>query len=545
MRKSKRKPIYTLLSLSVLLVLCFSSFAAENSKLTYNLSEESATIDPQLVTGETGIMIDYMCMEGLTRLGKNPGEVIPGTAEKWDISEDGLTWTFYIRDNAKWSNGKPVTAHDFAYGMKRALDPNTAAQYASFLYYIKNAEEFNTEKIKDFAEVGIKVLDDNKLEITLGAPCPFFTQITAFPTSFPLNEEFYTKEIDGEFEYALDAETMLYNGPWKIENWLPGQGGKIEFKKNPDYWGKDIIKIDEIDFTIVKDDNTAANMFLSGKVDITRIDGEQYKRFEDSDDKKDIRKIIDGAVWYLEYNINNEYFKNEKIRNAFGLAIDRKTLCEEIRADGSEPAYAFVPYGTFGGKNTTFRDRFGKSYFKEDTTKAKKLLTEGLEELGIPGPVKVKLLLNDNPTNRKVCVYLQEQFKEAFGDDVEVQLDPTTFQNRLTKMHQNDFDFTCAGWGPDYDDPMTFMDLFTSWNPNNHTGWKNKEYDELIKKASESADNEKRMENMAKAEKILMKEMPIYPMYFTSRIFLVKPYVKDVYFLIGAKPSFYWAYIEK
>ena len=517
-----------------------STATNEKPSLVYNLSEESETIDPQLVRGETGIDVIHTCMEGLTGLGKKPGEIIPGVAEKWDTSKDGLTWTFYLNKNAKWSNGEPVTANDFAFGWKRALEPATAAIYSAFLYAVKNAEEYNTGKIKDFSKVGVEVIDDYTFKVTLSTPCTYFTQLTAFPVTFPVNEKFYNTVKE---QYGLDSDKLLYNGPWKIENYLQGQGGYFDFIKNEDYWNKDNIKLDRIKFNIIKDDNTVANLFTNGQVDVTRMLPDLVSRFKNNPQfKKDVRYVNDGGLWYLEYNVTNKYFKNKKIRQAFAMAIDRKILCENIRKDGSQPAYAFVPYDTFGGKDTTFRERYGSEYFKEDISKAKLLLKEGLQELGEKNVV-AKLLINNNPQNVKVATFLQEELRKNLG--VDITLEPTTFKNRLQKMRQKNFDFIYAGWGPDYNDPMTFVDLFTSWNPNNHTVWKNNKYDALIKEAMDSPDNEVRMKAMAEAEKILMDEMPVAPLMFTSRIFLVQNYVKDVVFGLGAHPSFYWSYIQK
>ena len=517
-----------------------SSPTKTESSLVFNLSEESETIDPQLVRGETGISINYVCMEGLTRLGKTPGEIIPGVAEKWETSEDGLTWTFYLNKNAKWSNGDSVTANDFAFGWERALKPDTAAIYASFLYSVKNAEAYNTGKIKDFSKVGINVVDDYTFKVTLSTPCTFFTQLTAFPVSFPVNEKFYNTVKE---QYALDSDKMLYNGPWKIKSYLQGQGGNFQFVKNDNYWNKENIQIDNIKFEIIKDDNTVANLFTNGQVDVTRMLPDLVPRFKNNPQfKDDVRYVNDGGLWYFEFNVENKFFKNQKIRRAFAMAVDRKILCENIRKDGSQPAFAFVPYGTYGGKNTTFRKRYGEAHFKEDTTEAKKLLQEGLKEIGEKNVV-AKLLINNNPQNIKVATYLQEELRKNLG--VDITLEPTTFKNRLLKMRQKNFDFIYAGWGPDYNDPMTFIDLFTSWNANNHTGWANSKYDELINTAMESPDNEIRMKAMADAEKILMDEMPIAPLMYTSRIFLVQKYVKDVIFGLGAKPSFYWASIQK
>ena len=505
---------------------------SNKTKVVFNLRQEGKTLDPQLSSNEASSKLLAACMEGLVRQGQKSGEIIPGVAEKWETSEDGLIWTFHLRKDAKWSNGEPVTAHDFYYALKRAFEPITASEPAYLFYSIKNSEEYTAGEVTDADKLGIKVIDDYTLQFTLKAPCTYFTELLAYPVAFPLNQKFYEKVGD---EYALEADTLLYNGPWEITKWIPG--GKIEMEKNPYYWNKDSIKIDELEFLIIDKYNTAANMFINDELDMTMIFGDQLPLFK----KKDVRFECAGGLWYLQFNMKNKFFKNEKIRTAVSLAVNRKVLCEDIKKDGSLPAAALVPPGTYGGENKTFRERFGKELFKENISEAKKLFAEGLNEIGHKGPVNIKLLLGVSDQNRKDGQYVQEQLHKNLG--INVTLEPNTFQGRLQKMSQHDFDFVYAGWSPDYNDPMTFINLFLTGSGNNYGDYSNLKYDELVNFANTSPDNEKRMQAMNKAERILIKDMAIVPLFYSYRIWLIKPWLKDIVIrLSGIEVSFYWAY---
>ncbi|MCF7791243.1 MAG: peptide ABC transporter substrate-binding protein [Victivallales bacterium] len=501
------------------------------------MQEESETIDPQLVRGETGIYAVSVCMEGLTRPGKKPGEILPGVAKKWEVSKDEKTWTFYLRKNAFWSNGTPITAMDFYFGWKRALEPSTGSTYSAFLYLIKNAKKYNRGKIKNFSKVGLEVINDYTFKVRLDSACTYFPQLTVFPVTFPVNKTFYNKN---KKKYGLSPYHMLYNGPWKMVSRIPGQGGMIKYRKNEYYWNIKNIKLDKLEFEIIKDDNTAANLFMNNQIDITRILPDIVNRFKDNPNFNDnIHYISDGAVWYIGFNTENKFFKNRKIRKAFSMAINRKILCNKIRKDGSEPAYALVPYNTIGDKNFTFRKEFSNKLFSENNKKARKLLEEGLKEIGAKH-VQARLLLNSNPQNTKIALFIQEQLRKNL--EVKIYLNQTTFKNRLQKMRQKNYDFVYAGWGPDYNDPMTYINLFTSWNPNNNTSWSHEKYDELVSLAADSPENRTRMKAMAEAEKIIINEMPIAPLFFSSRVYLVNNHIKDLIFGLGGKPIFYWAY---
>lgn len=507
--------------------------------VTFNLRSEGKTIDPTLQTSESSSKVDGMCMEGLVSLGKNSGEIIPGTSDKWTVSKDGKIWIFHLRKNAKWSNGKTVTANDFFFAFKRALTPITAAQYSYLLYGIENAEEYNLGKIKDFSKVGIKVINEFTFKIILKYGIPYFKQILTMPICFPINEQFYNKMND---EFALDADKMLYNGPYIIRKWIPN--GKYEFAKNPSYWNKDQININRVDFILVNNYNTAANMYKTHELDMTLITGDQLPQFNSD---KDLHKVNAGGIWYLQFNLHNKYFKNKKIRQAVSYAINRKVLCKNIRKDGSQPARSFVPPGISGGiingKKVTFYKRFGETYFKDNTKKAKELYIEGLKELGLQGNIKVKLLLGTQDVSIRDGQFIQQELHSKLG--INVELEPSTFQGRLHKMDRQNYDFVYAGWSPDFNDPINLLDMWVTDGGNNRTGFSNQQYDEYIHIAQTNPNNNKRMEALSKAQKILMEEMPVAPLYFPIRLWLIRDWLKNVVLRsAGIELSFKWAFIK-
>jgi len=526
---------FIMLCLSVLLLVSMVGCGEKTKKgkeglkeITINLTQEPGTMDPQLLTDTVAIQANSLIMEGLTRLGKG-GKVVPGVAKNWDI--DGAKWTLHLRKDSKWSNGETVTANDFYYGIRRAIEPKTASEYAYMTYYIKNAEAYNNGGIKDFNKVGLKVIDDYTLEMVLEKPAAYFSSVLAFPTYLPVNKKF--AEENG-VEFALEMTGLLYNGPYIMESWE--HDSKMVFLKNENYWNKDAIKLDKINALMITDSNTSLNMYKSGELDIVGLTGEQLPPYIES---KELATYSDGSVWYFEYNTVDKLFGNKKIRKAVALAIDREKLADKILKDGSKAGTGLVPFG-FPGKDTGFRKDYGLSLYKNDETDAKKLFEEGLKEVGHKGKVTISMLTGTSNSATKLAQYYQEQLRTKLG--IDAQIEQVTFQIRLQRMTAKDFQIVLAGWGPDYNDPMTYMDLWISGGGNNHTSWGSKEYDKLIDKAYVSSDNTVRMDAMAKAEQILVDEFPIAVTYYRNRNKLVKPRLKGVEFRsVGAEMDFYRA----
>lgn len=342
--------------------------------INLNLSSEPPQLDPQLSQDATSFQIQNAVFEGLIRMDKD-NKPTPGMAKDWKVSDDGMKWTFNIRDDAKWSNGDPVTAHDFEYAWKRALDPETASPYSYILYPIKNAESYNTNGGATADEVGVKAVDDKTLEVELELPTPYFDTLTAFNTYMPCNEKFFKKQGG---KYAAEAKNLIYNGPWVIDEW--NHESKIVLKKNPNYWNKDAINIDTVNYVMIKDSNTSLNMFKTGELDITGVRGDQRESVKS--EGHEIYNFSDGSSWYLQFNTNNEVLKNAKIRKALTYALERENYVKNILRNDSKVALGYVP-PVMPGKSGFFRDEVGDLFQDAQIEEAKKLLIEGIKELGL------------------------------------------------------------------------------------------------------------------------------------------------------------------
>lgn len=530
-----------LMALSAVLAGCggSASNSASNSGndkqvLNLNLIQEPPTLDPQKATDVVSIDILTEVLDGLTRYDKD-GKIKPGSglAKSWDISNDGLTYTFHLRD-AKWSDGNPITAQDFEYAWKRALDPNTASQYAYQLFYIKGAEEYNSGK-GSADQVAVKALDDKTLQVTLKAPTPQFLGLTSFVTYLPLEKSIYEKYGD---KVGTDPDKLVYSGPFVISQWNHEQS--ITLKKNKDYWDSSSVKLQTVNFSMIKDNNTLVQNYDNNTLDSIFVPGDYIDKYKNSSEYSD--KAL-ATNWYVQFNTKSPVFKNADIRKAFTLAIDRKTFVEQVTKDGSIPAEAVVPPGV-PGYNGDFRKEAGETYFKDnDVAQAKELLKKGMSELGISKLPTITLLGDDTDNAKKYDQALQQMWKQNLG--VNIQIQNVAFKVRLDMMDKGNYDMVFAGWGADYNDPLTFLDMWETNNGNNSAFYSNPEYDKLIDEAKVNGDLKSRNDQLIQAEKILMNDMPIGPVYFQARPFVVKPYVKDLYFpTFGSDWEFKWAYIQ-
>ncbi|RKQ89124.1 peptide ABC transporter substrate-binding protein [Brockia lithotrophica] len=562
--------------------------ASEGQVLRLMIGDEPPDMVAQTTTDTISIMLLSAVQEGLVRLGPD-GKPVPGMAEKWEVSSDGKTYTFHLRKDAKWSNGDPVTAKDFLAGWKLVLDPHMAAEYANLITdYVVGAEDYynyqrylmfkeQAEKSPDeyqkahgdktpaevvygkkmdavpevtFDAVALKAKDDYTIEITLKEPIPYFFDLLAFPTYFPLNEKFYTANKE---KYGSDPQYLLYNGPFVLSEWA--HGSKVVLTKNPNYWDKDTVKLDKITFDVVKDVNTAVNLYLTGKVDRTGLASEQVPKYKD---RPDYHTFVQYVTFYLQFNTQKKPFDNAKVRKALAYAIDRKAFIQTVLQTDSVPAYGLVPETepAWAGADTTFRDwskkMFGGPLFQDVggnpalKAEAKKLLEEGLRESGIdPAKFTFEYLTDDSDVARKSAEFFKSMWKENLGIDVEIKT--VVFKERLNRMKTGDFTVVLAGWGADYDDPETWFGLFEKGNPFNYGKYSNPAYDEALKKArTAGTDLTKRTNAYAEAEKILIQDdMGIAPVYYRVISYLQQPYVKNlIQRASGPDLEFKWAYID-
>lgn len=509
--------------------------------LRINMSAEPPTFDPaQAKDSQTNTALKLM-YEGLTRMGAD-GNPAPGVAEKWDVSEDGLKYTFHLRDNATWNNGEPVTAEDFAYAWEHVLSPDTApaSEYAYQLYYLKNGEAFNTGKIKDFSQVGVKVVDEKTLEVTLENPAPYWLGLTSFYTYYPVNK----KNVEANDKWAAKADTMVTNGPFTLTTWTTGQ--QLAWTKNDKYWDKDNIKLNTITASLVNSGATEYSSYQSGQLDYAgaptgEIPTDQIpaakQQFPDQFQAKGI-----ASTYYYEFNNKEKPFDNAKIRKAFAMSINRQAIVDNVTLGGQIPAFGFVPPG-IKGQTDEYRAEHKDSYFKEDAAQAKTLLAEGMKEEGYTTLPPVTLIYNSSEAHQKIALAIADMWKSNLG--VDVKTENQEWSVFLNNRQSGNFQVARAGWTADYNDPMTFMDMWVTGGGNNNAGYANPAYDKLIADAKSTQDAAKRMDDMAKAEKMLIEDdMAVMPVYYYTSISLVKPNLKGIVVDFSGAVDFSKAYFE-
>ncbi|MBZ4645453.1 MAG: oligopeptide transport system substrate-binding protein [Petroclostridium sp.] len=556
-KKKSLMIVSMVLVLSLMLTACFSKKGSESKKgtepniggnatkaqpkiLRTNNQSEPGSLHPGKAQGTHDSWVLEHVFEGLTR--KTPaGGIEAGVAKEWKISEDGLTYTFTLRDDAKWSNGDPVTAQDFEFAWKYALNPATASEYAYQLYYLAGAEAYNTTKETDAAKlkaledaVGVKALNDKTLEVKLAQPTPYFLELVSFYTYYPVNK----KVQEANKDWANEASTYVSNGAFKLAEWKHKES--IKLAKNENYFDKDKIKLDGIEFVMLEDENTAWQMYRTGDLDLLYpIPADVTAQLNAS---KDPELVIgdDLSVYFYRFNNTKKPFNNVKVRKALSMAIDRKVIVESVAQGGERPAYGIVPPG-IPDVQGDYQKNTG-NLFEENVEKAKQLLAEGLKEEKMD-KLSFTLLYNTHDKHKKIAEAIQEMWRKNLG--VEVTLENVEFQVKIDREDKLDYDVARAGWIGDYVDPMTFLDMFESKSQQNDTGWANADFDKLINQAKTTMDNSVRMKAMHDAEKIFIEEMPVMPIYFYTKPFTQKPYVKGVYTPVNRYPQFHYADIQK
>lgn len=486
--------------------------------LNLSLDNDIPDLNQVLTTDTISFSILNNIMEGLYRIDEN-NEPEPAMAEDVEISDDKLTYTFTLRDGIKWSNGDDVTADDFKYSWLRAMHPDTSGSYDDILAdYIVGGQEFN-EGETDESEVAIEVKDDSTLEVTLKEPTPYFLGLTAFATYFPLNEDFI--EDVGEDEFALTSDTILYNGPFVMTEYDQADGVKLE--KNDEYWDKDKVNLDEVNLDVIKEESTALNLYEAGDLDRVYLASENVDSFKDDDE---FGTETQFNSWYLLFNFEEEPFDNLNIRKAFQMGYDPETLTEKILNNGSEPAYGLVALGVEGVDGETYRDIVG-DVTGPDYEKAKEYLEKGIEEIGGELP-PIDLLTADDTIAKDTATFLQSEFQENL--DVEVDITTKPYSGRLDAMRDNDFQMGISKWGSDYNDAMDILDL---WDGDPKAGLRgnfyHEDYKQNIDDALEEKDEQKRLDLLIDAEKILLEdEAGLGPLYFEGQAFLQKDYVRNL-----------------
>ncbi|MBU4642321.1 peptide ABC transporter substrate-binding protein [Bacillus toyonensis] len=497
---------------------------------------EIPTMDVTKATDGESMNVMRNVFEGLYTLGEG-NEPVPGVAKSYDVSKDKKTYTFHLREDAKWSNGTPVTADDFVFSWKRAVNPETAAEYAFLFFDIKNAKKINSKELP-VDQLGVKAIDKNTLEVQLEHPVPYFVSLTAFPTFLPINEKYF--EEQGK-QYGLESNHIIYNGAFRLNDWKHEQS--FQMKKNLTYWDAEAVKLDEINFDVVKDKATEVNLYETGQIDRVGLTGDFIDKYKDS---KEFHKREEVTVQFLRLNQKNEVLNNKYSRLAISEAMNKKAFVDTLLNNGSSPAYGLIPKKfALSPDGKDFREENG-SLVKDDVKTAQENWEKAKQELG-KEQVTLELLTSDNAIAKKNAEYLKGELeKNLKGLTVNVKAQPR--QQQIKLLLNGDYDMALDGWGPDIADPITFLDLFTTDSTYNFDKYSNKEYDNLIHKVKNelAADEKTRWKAMKQAEKILLEDGAIAPFYQLGRSYLQRSSVKGIVTNdFGGEFNFKWAEVKK
>ena len=515
-----------LLLLAAILVVAFTGCSKRQTRVQIGDREqifhianggEPSDLDPHTARGEPQHNIMIALFEGLVTGNPKTSEPEPGMAEHWDISPDGKVYTFHLRD-AKWSNGDPVTAQDFVKSYHRHLQPSLASDYAYMLFPVKNAEDYYNGKVKNFDEVGFKAIDDRTLEITLHSPTPYFLTLIIhnswFPVHLPTIEKFGA--IDDRRNRWTMPENIVCNGPFRLKEWKVSS--HIILERNPLYWDAKNVKLNQIYFYPTESADTEERMFRAGQVH-TLKECPQAKVQVYQKEKPDlINNYPLLTTYFYRLNVEKPPLNDKRVRKALAMAIDRQALVQTVTRAGQIPAYNLTPPDTAGYN--------ARARLTNDLAAARKLLADAGFPDGKNFP-KLELLFNTLESHRSIAEAIQQMWKKNLN--IEVTLRNEEWKVYLDSTSRRDFMIARAGWGGDYIDPNTFLDLFMTGGGNNNTGWSNAEYDRLIRLAGTLANKEERYEVFQKAEAILVDEVPIIPIYFYTRPRLIRPSVKGFY----------------
>ncbi len=477
---------------------------------------EPTDIDPHIVTGLTEHNILIGLLEGLVIPNPVTLQPEPGIAKSWDLSDDGKQYTFYLRKNAEWSNGESVTANHFSFSFKRILSPMLASEYAYMLYPLKNAEAYHKGKIADFNKVGVQVIDSHTLKLNLSQAVPYFLSlITHFTWSpvYPPNVLKHGKIHDRATHWTRKSK-FVSNGPFTLKNWKIWD--LLELEKNQNYWDAKKVDLEGIRFYPIDNQNTEERAFRAGQIHVTNtIPPHKIKSYQEKN-KESLRIDPDLGVYYYLLNTTIKPLDDIRVRKALNMAIDRKSIVETITKGGQEPAFNYTPPGAGGYQ--------AHAKIKEDISEAKKLLAEAGFPEGENFP-SLELLFNTSESHKAIAEAIQDMWKQNLG--IDISLINKDWKIYLKARKEKDYQIARASWIGDYNDPNTFLDMWTSDSGINHSGWGMKEYDQLIQAATQESNPKERFKIFQNAEKMLMEEAACIPIYFYKSVYLIHPNVSN------------------
>ena len=501
--------------------------------LYFGNGDEPQELDPDVTTGIPEYQIQLSLFEGLVSLNPKTLAVVPAVAESWDISADHKTYIFHLRKNARWSNGDRLTAHDFVYSWKRGLTPAMGNLYVYMLYYLKNGEAYAKGKIKDFSQVGVKALDDYTLQVELEEPTPYFLQVLTHHSYFPVHQA--TLEKFGAFAERGTRWTrpgnFVGNGPFKLKEWKMNRVLIVE--KSPTYWDAPQVKLKEIHFFPISNQSTEERMFRAGQLHITEdIPTEKIAEYKRKDPG-----VVHITPWvgtyFYRFNTTIKPLNDVRVRRALALSINREEIVKRVTKGGEIPAYTFTPPGING--------YYPKARLEYNIDKARQLLAAA----GYPGGKgfpRLELIYNTSEKHRQVAIAIQEMWKKALNIHITLaNLDWKVFLDRESHL---DYQLDRGGWIADYLDPTNFLDLFVTGGGNNRTGWSNPQYDRYIHEAALTADRDQRYAIFQKAEKLLMQQVPVMPIYTYTRRRLIRKSVKGWYDNILDRHPYKYIYLD-
>ncbi len=513
--------------IAVVLLILFAAFnsrerttpkdvASEEQILLTGIGAEPRGLDPQLTTSAGAQRIHYALFEGLVRLDDITLEAKPGVAERWDISEDGLEWTFHFNPEARWSNGDPVTAHDFVFSYERMLTVEFGAENSYMLYGIENAESFHKKEIDDFSKVGVKALNARTLRIKLQRPVPYLLSLMCHQSWYPVHPPTILKHgtmTSRNARWTRPGEHVS-NGPFKLKLWRLNDRFVVE--RNPYYHDADKVRLNEIVFLPISDLNTEDRAFWSGQIHNSYTIPPNKARYYVAEKPKEFTNHKEIGTYYYTFNVREKPLNDKRVRRALSLSIDRQSIVENITQKGEIPAQYFSPPGIGG--------YIGPSMVREDVDEARRLLAEAGYPDGAGFP-KVTILYNTSEGHQKIAEAVQQMWRKNLNIDVD--LHNMEWKALLEQRRLQEYEILRAGWLADYIDPENFLNLWTTTNGNNSSGFSNKEYDALIEKAGKTADPDERFRIYREAETLLLEESPLMPIYHYKRSFLMHPELKN------------------
>jgi oligopeptide transport system substrate-binding protein len=477
---------------------------------------EPRDLDPHIVVSYNDFNIVVALFEGLTGIDEVTSLPIPAAAERWETSSDGLVWRFHLRSSARWSNGDPLTAHDFVFGIHRALSPRLASEYAYVLFPIRNAQSFNAGRLVDFSQVGVRAPDNQTLEITLAQPTPYLAAAATLPAWFPAHQASIEKlgPFDDRAVKWTRPENMVCNGPFLLQEWSPGS--RVVVDRNPNYWNAHHVRLSRIVFYPIENASTQEAAFRSGQLHVTNdVPLSKIALYlRNQPEILHLDPFLDTA--FLRFNTGRKPFNDPRVRQALARAFDRTALVRDVTLGGQQPAHCLTPPGLPGYT--------ARASIPDDFAGARRLLAEA----GYPGGhgfPHVEIQFTTLELNQRLLETVQQMWRRELG--IQVSLANKEQRVWLNDERLRNYDLSYAHWMGDYVDPSTYLELFTTDSGNNSTGWSSPEYDHLVATASSALDSSRRVEFYQQAEALLLQEAPIAPIFFGTRVYLCHPAVRN------------------